>query len=65
VRSSESKVDGTKPDAVPPVGKIALEEHFVLAETNEDCPATWVQEKLTPRTCSIFRADPVWWRFLG
>jgi len=31
--SSESMVDSAKPTAVPPAGKIALEEHFVLAET--------------------------------
>jgi 2,3-dihydroxybenzoate decarboxylase len=31
--SSESMVDSPKPTAVPPAGKIALEEHFVLAET--------------------------------
>jgi len=31
--SSESMVDSPKPNAVPPAGKIALEEHFVLAET--------------------------------
>ena len=31
--SPESRLDDAKPDAVPLVGKIALEEHFVLAET--------------------------------
>ena len=31
--SSESMVDSPKPSAVPLTGKIALEEHFVLAET--------------------------------
>ena len=31
--SSESMVDSPQPTAVPPAGKIALEEHFVLAET--------------------------------
>jgi hypothetical protein len=31
--SSESTVESSKPSTVPLAGKIALEEHFVLAET--------------------------------
>ena len=33
VLSSERTADSTKPSAVPLAGKLALEEHFVLAET--------------------------------
>src|SRR5262249_10945080 len=45
--SSESVLDNTKPNSEPLLGKIALEEHFVLAESIE---ASYAVRDLPPET---------------
>jgi hypothetical protein len=45
--SLDSTADSANPDAVPPLGKIALEEHFVLPESIE---TSYAVRDLPPET---------------